>query len=83
MDKIIDAGVFVPYAKKHYYKKSEKPKENSNETKIISLRTLWPEPDWINILESGVDIKVIATLAMTYKSIRKKPRYDSFGISSL
>ncbi len=69
-DKIDDVGEIIPYARKHLTRTRGKT-ENTTE---LSLKTLWPEPDWKEKVEIGMPVEVAARLAMTYSGLSTKPR---------
>lgn len=72
--KIKDAGALIPHAKKHLAKnrkKSDAKPSNERQT----LRKVWPQPDWIQLLESGVELNALVYMAVLYNSFRSSPRY--------
>lgn len=66
--KIEDAGDFLPFAAKH----REKCDLKSDST--ITLKALWPEPSWSDLVDDGLCPFVAAKLAMFYSCLRAKPR---------
>lgn len=69
-DKIDDVGEVLPYARKH----EDNSREFDTSAAEVTLKELWPEPDWEAEIASGMDEYVAAHLAMIYAGLRKKPR---------
>lgn len=63
---IQDTGEFLPKAKKHQYTK--------NTLTNVNLKSLWPEPNWLDMIKDGIDINVVSVLYVFYKNIRPSPR---------
>lgn len=68
MTEIQDSGEHLPYAKKETMQKAEFDPSD------ISLKKLWPEPNWKDVVKNGTTPEAAAHLAMIYQSIRPKPR---------
>lgn len=75
--KIEDAGEVVPGAKKHLAQKKGEFRQKTSQ-----LSTLWPKPDWIALVESGMSPEVAAQIYMIYEAMPSSPRTYSFGIES-
>ena len=63
-----DIGKFIPYAKKHMVNTSDVRKGE------LTLKVLWPEPDWVEWCDNGVDRRAAARMHQYYHSLRRKPR---------
>lgn len=68
MSKVLDAGEVLPNAPKLRPSKQKEPKRSED---LLSI--LWPEPDWKEIVDSGVLPSTAATMACVYWSIGKTP----------
>lgn len=66
---IDDAGEFVPYARKHLAREEGKSTQDA-----ITLKELWPEPDWRAERDAGRPAEVLAYLFMVYDGLAKAPR---------
>ena len=75
-DKIDDVGEIIPYARKHLARSRDK-----NDSTEISLKTLWPEPDWKEKVEIGMPVEVASILAMTYNGLSTKPRPGDYYVT--
>lgn len=73
---ISDAGVNIPHAKKHSFSKSQKKQKNKQGH--LTLKSLWPQPNWVELLESGCELEAVIYLAVLYHGFRNTPR-DSFS----
>ena len=67
-----DIGEVIPFAKKSLSSSAERKVQNNSEV-VITLKAIWPEPKWIEMLDDGVEHKVIATIYGIYHSLVKKP----------
>lgn len=74
---IDDAGEYVPHARKHLARKEGKLTQDA-----ISLKELWPEPDWCAERDAGRPVEVLAHLAMVYDGLGKSPRTECYGVSA-
>lgn len=74
---IDDAGEYVPHARKHLARKEGKLTQDA-----ISLKELWPEPDWCAERDAGRPVEVLAHLAMVYDGLAQSPRTECYGISA-
>ena len=63
-----DIGHYVPYAKKHL---ATPQCSNGSE---VTLKSLWPEPDWVQWCDNGVNRDAAALMHQYYHSLRKRPR---------
>lgn len=74
---IEDAGEEIPFAKKHL------AQATGQHTSTICKENIWPEPDWLTLAESGIDLQRLANQYFYYHSIRLRPREGFvFGISN-
>lgn len=73
-ERINDVGAVLPFARKHTVEHNQFEHSKSE----VSLRSLWPEPDWKKLIVDGLDPHVASRLSMTYKGFRKKPRVSSY-----
>jgi hypothetical protein len=69
-----DAGAVLPYAKKHSAHQGFSSGKGE-----VTLKQLWPEPDWNEFIENGVEPLAAAHLFLIYKNLRKKPREYSYS----
>jgi hypothetical protein len=80
VDKMIDTGEILPFAKKHLINRDSiaiKKTVNDEPKKAeINLKTLWKEPDWEEMYESGYPKDLLAAVYTYYHSLRSKPRDD-------
>ena len=81
--RIDDVGEYVPYARKHLATASTGatiPASNSEDEP--RLAKLFPEPNWVELINGKRSGECLAYLAMLYDSIGTKPRPDGcFGLS--
>jgi len=64
-----DAGEVVPYARKHLVASQEQ-----RATGAITLADIWPEPDWLAMVQAGHSRELVARKFIGYQSIRNRPR---------
>lgn len=82
-----DVGQVIPFAKKHNYSRSVNEIDgldtslNLDKTEAITLKKIWPEPDWIEMANDGIDIAVLAEICGVYHRISKKPKSSSYNQS--
>jgi len=80
-----DVGEIIPFSKKAISGKFTGTNQNDNENNTpIKLKDIWPEPTWLEMLDDGVEQKVIATVYGVYHSLVKMPhrrRLKICGIS--
>lgn len=67
-EKIDDVGEYIPYARKHLEEHSGFKQQGG-----VSLKSLWPEPDWVDWVEEGVDVGAVASMAMIYGGLSTCP----------
>lgn len=67
-NKITDAGELLPYAAKH------RQREDIKSDSEITLKSIWPEPEWSSLIKDGLPPSVASRLYMFYSNLRKKPR---------
>ncbi|MFK5950425.1 MAG: hypothetical protein QM500_16835 [Methylococcales bacterium] len=80
-EKIIDAGEFIPYAKKHLHGRSGgKTRKAETKKATCTLKKLWPEPDWYQLVKRGCPIQSVINMLVIYKNIRPRARTNSFNI---
>tara|TARA_B100000446_G_scaffold83930_1_gene79183 strand:- start:9014 stop:10513 length:1500 start_codon:yes stop_codon:yes gene_type:complete len=81
MAAIEDTGELLPYAKKHMLCQkqgsSEKSLPNNKDVEQITLKSLWPEPDWKGLYAEGYPKDLLATIYGYYHSLRAKPKEDA------
>ena len=71
---IQDIGDVIPFAKKSFSARRTHVIQNDNSSDIsVALKDIWPEPKWLEMLDDGVEQKVIATICGIYHSLVKKP----------
>lgn len=76
---IDDVGEYVPHAKKH---KTQSGQQSPRST--VRLDALWPAPDWLALVQSGLPRDVVARLSMAYESLRSSPHAEGvFGLSKI
>ena len=56
----MDVGEIIPYAKKAQASASGKLKPQAAAPEGITLKSLWPEPDWASLFIDGVNKQVLA-----------------------
>lgn len=89
-NKITDVGEFIPLAAKHTYSGETQFKTTgdtppANEPpKAVTLKTVWPEPNWLDLFSDGLDKDTLAQIYSVYHSLAKKPhkteRYSFSGV---
>lgn len=77
-EKIEDGGEYLPYAKKHLAVPTG-PRLQEN----ITLKQLWPEPNWLDLAEQGKELDLLANLYVIYSNLAHKPRKSSFNVSDI
>jgi len=71
---IKDVGEYIPYAKKDSSTKAiHADRLDKTPPVAISLKNLWPEPDWIASYIDGIPVDVLAAIYSIYHSLAKKP----------
>ncbi len=71
---LTDVGVHIPYAKKETaLKQPNQDQHRKANGSAITLKNLWPEPDWIASYLDGIPVEVLASLYGIYHSLTKKP----------
>jgi hypothetical protein len=78
MEKIEDAGEYIPYAKKHL----DRDKGDLSQKNVITLKDLWEEPNWCKERDNGRPADVLAYLCMIYDGLAKSPKNASKKISN-
>lgn len=74
MEYLADVGEYIPYAKKETATSKEEVYSKSEDAKgALTLKSLWPEPDWIASHLDGVPVTVLAAIYSIYHSLAKKP----------
>jgi hypothetical protein len=73
-DKIEDVGEYIPYAAKHVRFNLKTEQTEKAQGSVILLKTLWPEPNWKDMIASGRDPYMVARLFCVYRSMRHSPR---------
>ena len=82
MTVIEDIGEVLPFAKKHMFNQSNKANTENNNTSSysnevnVTLKSLWPEPDWKNLYANGYPKNLLAAIYSHYHSLRSKPKDD-------
>lgn len=74
--QIDDAGEYIPAARKHTATKTGTHKQGD-----ILLKDIWPEPDWKQWIDSGMDAFVAAHLAMFYDTLGTSPHQNCGKVS--
>ena len=74
---LIDVGQHIPYAKKEVLKYVRNSSSLAQVAQInesyVDLKTLWPEPNWIEMHLDGIQVDVLASIYSIYHSLAKKP----------
>ncbi|HHF3261450.1 TPA: LPD1 domain-containing protein [Vibrio diabolicus] len=68
MGKLDDTGEYLPFAKKHLVLGKDNGDTN------ISLKSIWPEPNWQELCDDGLSVEVCAYLSVYYSGWRNNPR---------
>jgi hypothetical protein len=73
---ITDIGDRIPNAKKDEYvdenvRVTIEPKPKGD---IVTLKKLWPEPDWVEMYRDGTEKDTLAHIYSIYHSLARKPR---------
>lgn len=82
MTVIDDIGDVLPFAKKHMFNHVNKVNRSSTDVldctceKNVTLRSLWPEPNWKDLYENGYPKELLAAIYGYYHSLRPKPKED-------
>ena len=89
-NKFTDVGEYIPLAKKHSYTSEMELKNSADrppanvEPIQVTLKTVWPEPDWLGLFSDGLDKETLAQIYSVYHSLAKKPhkteRYSFSGV---
>lgn len=66
---LVDAGEYVPYAKKHNAELRGKQGQD-----CLLLSDIWPQPDWIRLVKNGMSEELAAAKFIAYNCLRNKPR---------
>ncbi|MEF1339440.1 hypothetical protein REH81_22150, partial [Vibrio rotiferianus] len=87
---ITDVGEFIPLARKESYTDKSQLKKVTGTPpaeellKDVVLKTVWPEPNWLEIFSDGLDKDTLAQIYSVYHSLAKKPhkteRYSFSGV---
>lgn len=64
-----DAGEIIPNARKHLAESTGKRVQE-----VCELSDFWPEPNWKQLVDAGMDAELAASKYFIYKSLRNKPR---------
>lgn len=67
--RIVDAGEFIPYAKKHLAQPTGEVRARGTR-----LAEVFPEPDWKAMIAEGRPLDCVAHLAMVYQSLATSPK---------
>lgn len=75
MKYLDDVGEYIPYAKKENSVPEKKifSSPTSTTKKALSLKDVWPEPNWIESHLDGIPVTVLASIYSIYHSLAKKP----------
>ncbi|TMS80565.1 LPD1 domain-containing protein [Pseudoalteromonas sp. S554] len=78
MESILDVGEYLPYAKKHHGHIADPDSLNSNcnnnRLSPVTLKYLWPEPDWVELFNIGYPKDLLARIYSYYHGLRLKPK---------
>lgn len=75
MNMIEDTGEHIPDAAK------EKRTAQAVSDSEVTLRSLFPEPDWLKWIEGGVEPEAACKMCVIYRGLRNKPRPHGGGVS--
>lgn len=73
--RIEDVGEVIPFARKHIARDGVFQTRRIGE---ITLKEIWPEPDWATWVEEGVEPDAAAFMAMIYEGISPVPVKSMF-----
>ena len=69
-----DVGEHIPYAKKETYQPKKVAKGSKADKPVaVTLKSVWPEPDWCALYQDGVSAEVLAGVYGIYIALPKKP----------
>lgn len=75
---IEDVGEYIPFARKDAHQPSEEATSTGSPSEV-TLKNLWPEPDWDALFFSGVARDALAMIYALYHSMAKRPAVSVDG----